>query len=114
MTDHSKGNPKQTQSELQSNAEEFYEFLLNGLSDLAIYMLSPTGIVQTWSKGAQTIKQYGGNEVIGKNFSMFYTIKDQEKALPAKELEQALRTGKFEGSGWRVRKDGSPVWVEVV
>ena len=77
-------------------------------------MLSPTGIVQTWNKGAQVINQYEAGEVIGKDFSMFYTKPDLEKNLPASELAQASRSGKFEGGGWRLRKDGSQVWVEVV
>ena len=116
MTDHANDNPKQaTAGHLQEgNADGFYEFLLNGLSDLAIYMLNPTGIVQTWNQGAQVIKQYLAEEVQGKNFSMFYTKSDQEKNVPAYELEQALRAGKFEGAGWRVRKDGSQIWVDVV
>ncbi len=114
MSDHSKETkPTGGQSQNGTN-EEFYECLLNGLSDLAIYMLSPTGVVQTWSKGAQEIKQYEASEIIGANFSRFYNKYDQERNLPAFELEQAARTGKFEGAGWRVRKDGSQVWVEVV
>lgn len=112
MTDRSQDNPKQAPP--QTTNEEFYQFLTEGLSDLAIYMLSPTGTVQTWTKGAQTIKQYQASEVIGKNFSMFYTKADQDRDLPTSELDLARRTGKFEGSGWRVRKDGSQVWVDIV
>ncbi|HEY9757661.1 MAG TPA: PAS domain S-box protein [Oculatellaceae cyanobacterium] len=114
MTDLSKGNPTNLAEPQYGKNEEFYDFLLNGLSDLAIYMIGPTGLIQTWNRGAKTIKQYDANEVIGKNFSMFYTKSDLDKNLPAAELQQASRTGRFEGSGWRQRKDGSLVWVEVV
>lgn len=117
MTDHSKENPRERTLQQQADSgasQEFSEFLLNGLKDLAIYMLSPTGVVQTWNNGAQAIKQYEASDVIGKNYSMFYTKTDQEKNAPTFELEQASRAGKFEGSGWRVRKDGTPVWVEIV
>lgn len=116
MTDHSKGNPKQFVGEQQSDTEslEFYQFLANGLTDLAIYMLSPSGIVQTWNLGAQSIKQYTAREVLGKNFAMFYTKSDVDRNLPTAELEQAASAGKYEGAGWRVRKDGSQVWVDIV
>lgn len=97
-----------------ATSEEFYDFLLNGLNDLAIYMISPTGTVQTWNKGAQTIKQYEAADVIGKNFSMFYTKADRDKNVPAAELREAAQSGKYEGSGWRVRKDGTTVWVEIL
>jgi len=116
MTEPAKGKQElagqeQVKAELDS---QFMEFLLNGLSDLGIYMLSPTGLVQTWNRGAEIIKQYTASDVIGKNFSMFYTEADKQKNFPSFELEEAARKGKFEGAGWRVRKDGSRVWVEVL
>jgi len=117
MTDRSKENPKQATLEHQAknaDGEGFYEFLLNGLSDLAVYMLSPTGVIQTWNKGARTIKGYEAAEVVGKNFSMFYTESDQKMNVPGSELEEASQTGKFEGTVWRIRKDGLRVWVDIV
>jgi PAS domain S-box-containing protein len=117
MTQNTRETPGQTDSERRLEAgvnEDFYKFLLEGLTDLAIYMLDQDGIVQTWNAGAKKLKKFEANEVIGKSFAMFYSKADVERNLPALELEQASRTGKFEGSGWRLCKDGSRVWVDIV
>ncbi|HEY9791924.1 MAG TPA: PAS domain S-box protein [Candidatus Obscuribacterales bacterium] len=116
MTDHSAAAKARAipEQHLNETTQEFCMFLINGLTDIAIYMLSPTGHVQTWSAGAQILKQYEAAEVMGKHFSMFYTKPDQDRNFPNYELEQATRSGKFEGAGWRVRKDGTQIWVDVV
>jgi PAS domain S-box-containing protein len=91
-----------------------FELLVSGISDYAIYMLSPEGIVVSWNSGAERFKGYKANEIIGQHFSRFYPEEDQKAGLPAKALDTALREGKFEAEGWRVRKDGSQFWTSVV
>jgi PAS domain S-box-containing protein len=91
-----------------------YRLLVEGISDYAIYLLSPEGIVTSWNRGAQRFKGYAAEEIIGRHFSEFYTPEDREANLPARALETALREGKFEREGWRVRKDGSRFWAYVV
>ncbi|SHN06527.1 PAS domain S-box-containing protein [Duganella sacchari] len=94
-------------------AERFRQFIM-GVTDYAIYMLSPQGVVVTWNAGAQRFKGYHPDEIIGRHFSMFYTPEDQAAGRPARALELARTTGKFEDEGWRVRKDGSRFWASVV
>ncbi|NVM74431.1 PAS domain S-box-containing protein [Duganella sp. SG902] len=94
-------------------AERFRQFIM-GVTDYAIYMLSPDGTVVTWNAGAQRFKGYPPEEIIGRHFSMFYTDEDRARGRPAWALEVARTTGKFEDEGWRVRKDGSRFWASVV
>lgn len=106
------------QRNVQSNvdaieAERFRQFIL-GVTDYAIYMLSPQGVVVTWNAGAQRFKGYHPDEIIGRHFSMFYTEEDRAAGRPAHALQEARSTGKFEDEGWRVRKDGSRFWASVV
>src|SRR6476659_563924 len=91
-----------------------FELLVAGISDYAIYMLSPEGIVVSWNSGAERFKGYKANEIIGQHFSRFYSEEDQKIGLPAKALDIALREGKFEAEGWRIRKNGSRFWTSVV
>src|SRR3982751_4896969 len=77
-------------------------------------MLDPEGRVTSWNPGAERIKGYTADEIIGQHFSSFYTEEDHTAGLPKKVLETARREGKFEGEGWRVRKDGSRFWASVV
>jgi PAS domain S-box-containing protein len=93
---------------------ERYRLLVGSITDYAIYMLDPTGLVTSWNPGAQRFKGYAPAEIIGKHFSRFYTREDQEVGLPARALKAAEQEGKFEGEGWRVRKDGSHFWAHVV
>lgn len=86
-------DPMEPKQIMQDIEKEFFDFIVNGLADLPIYMLSPTGVIQTWSVGAKTLKQFDASDVLGKNFSMFYTKPDLEKNLPARELVQAAQTG---------------------
>jgi PAS domain S-box-containing protein len=94
-------------------AERFRQFIM-GVTDYAIYMLSPEGVVVTWNAGAQRFKGYHPDEIIGRHFSMFYTDEDRARGRPVLALELARTNGKFEDEGWRVRKDGSRFWASVV
>jgi PAS domain S-box-containing protein len=75
--------------------------------------MDATGHIRTWNEGAQRIKGYNKNEIVGKHFSIFYTDPDKERNHPAHELEQALKHGSYEEEGWRVRKDGSLFWAAI-
>jgi PAS domain S-box-containing protein len=95
-------------------SEERFRLLVEGVTDYALYMLSPTGIITNWNAGAQRIKGYTADEVVGTHFSRFYTEEDRAAGLPAQALETAAREGRFEREGWRVRKDGTRFWTNVV
>ena len=88
--------------------------LVAGIRDFAIYLLDPDGVISSWNAGAQRFKGYQPDEIIGQNFSRFYTPEDQAAGQPRKGLDTALAEGKFESEGWRVRKDGSRFWASVV
>lgn len=95
-------------------SEEQFRLLVQGVTDYAIYMLDPHGIVTSWNAGAQRIKGYAPHEVIGTHFSRFYRPEDAERGQPAVALATALAEGRFESEGWRVRKDGTQFWANVV
>jgi len=88
--------------------------LVEAITDYAIYMLDPDGTVTSWNPGAKRFKGYDESEIIGENFSRFYTEEDRKSGLPQRALETAKREGKFEQEGWRVRKDGTKFWAYVV
>jgi PAS domain S-box-containing protein len=91
-----------------------FRLLIETITDYAIYMPDPAGIVTSWNPGAQRFKGYAPGEIIGQHFSRFYTEEDRASDLPGRALETALREGKFESEGWRVRKDGTRFWAYVV
>ena len=91
-----------------------YRMLIEAITDYAIYMLDSDGIISSWNPGAQRFKGYQESEILGEHFSRFYTDADRAAGLPQIALETAARTGKFEGEGWRVRKDGSRFWAYVI
>ncbi len=91
-----------------------YRLLVEAVTDYAIYMLDPDGIVTSWNPGAQRFKGYTADEIIGEHFSRFYQEHDRAAGLPLKSLMTAKSEGKFESEGWRVRKDGSRFWAHVV
>jgi PAS domain S-box-containing protein len=95
-------------------SEERLRLLVESVRDYAIFMLDPDGTVRGWNSGAQAIKGYSADEIIGRHFSVFYTPEDQRAGKPATELEQALVAGRVEDEGWRVRKDGTLFWANVV
>jgi PAS domain S-box-containing protein len=96
------------------DTERHFRILVEGVTDYAIFMLDPTGVVTNWNPGAQRIKGYSREEIVGQHFSRFYTDKDRENRVPHKALEIAAQTGKIEMEGWRVRKDGTTFWASVV
>ncbi|MET4745146.1 PAS domain S-box-containing protein [Bradyrhizobium japonicum] len=100
--------------EASQSAEGRYRMLVEAVTDYAIYMLDPTGIVSSWNPGARRFKGYEESEIIGEHFSRFYTEEDRKSELPRRALETAAREGKFEAEGWRVRKDGSRFWAYVI
>jgi PAS domain S-box-containing protein len=91
-----------------------FRLLVEGISDYAIYMLSPSGVITSWNLGAERFKGYKSKEIIGRHFSTFYTAEDRAAGLPDRALAVAAAEGKFESEGWRVRKDGSHFWAYVV
>jgi diguanylate cyclase (GGDEF)-like protein/PAS domain S-box-containing protein len=94
-------------------SERNFSFLVRGISDCAIYMLDLEGRVRNWNAGAQRLKGYAEDEVIGLHVSSFYTPEDREAALDRVALEAARSQGRYHGEGWRVRKDGSRFWAHV-
>jgi len=98
----------------QLPSEKLFRYLIDSVWDYAIFLLDLEGHVSSWNPGAQRLKQYTSAEVIGKDFSIFYTAADRDRGKPAIELAVAAKTGKFEDEGWRVRKDGSRFWANVI
>ena len=94
--------------------EQLYERLVQAVVDYAIFMLDPEGRVMSWNPGAEKIKGYTAEEIIGRHFSQFYTEEDRRAGKPERGLETAAAQGRFESEGWRVRKDGSRFWALVV
>ena len=88
--------------------------LAEGVLDYAVYMLDPAGNVVSWNSGAERFKGYSAAEIVGSHFSRFYAEEDRRSGLPARALDLALREGRFENEGWRVRKDGTRFWAHVV
>lgn len=95
-------------------AEQRYRLLVEGVTDYAIFSLDPHGNVTSWNSGAQKIKGYTADEIIGSHFSRFYTPEDREARMPEKVLRTAIENGHFEGEGWRMRKDGTRFWSSIV
>jgi PAS domain S-box-containing protein len=91
-----------------------FQRLVDAVIDYAIFQLDQTGHVSTWNSGAQRIKGYTQDEIIGRHFSTFYTEEDRAAGVPQRALETALKSGKYEAEGWRVRKDGTRFWASVV
>ncbi len=101
-------------AEALKESERHFRLLVNGVTDYALYMLDPNGIVTNWNAGGQRIKGYLPEEIIGQHFSRFYSPADQAAGRPARALRLALENGRYEEDGWRVRKDGTFFWASVV
>ena len=95
-------------------SEEKLRLMIASVRDYALYMLDPEGRVASWNPGAELIKGYRAEEIVGQHFSRFFTAEDVEKGKPARELEIARTRGRFEEEGWRVRKDGTRFWANVI
>jgi formate hydrogenlyase transcriptional activator len=104
---------KQVETALR-RSEERFRLLVEGASDYAIFMLDPEGRVATWNSGAERIKGYRAEEILGQHFSKFYPQESVERGKPQHELEVAAVEGRFEDEGWRIRKDGSRFWANVI
>ncbi|WP_299754203.1 PAS domain-containing sensor histidine kinase [uncultured Pontibacter sp.] len=104
----------QDSSELLSDNQDLYRLLVQGVNDYAIFLLNATGHIQTWNAGAEKIKGYKAEEIIGKHFSTFYPEEAKRIKHPEMELRYAAEHGCFEEEGWRVKKDGSMFWANVV
>lgn len=94
--------------------EARYRLLVDNIKDYAIFLMDPTGIIQTWNPGAEAVKGYRPEEIIGRSFTCFYTEEDLRRNHPQSELEIAIRSGRYEEEGWRVRRDGSKFWANVI
>jgi PAS domain S-box-containing protein len=105
---------KRAAQEALRESEQRFRMLVQGVTDYAIYMLSPTGEITNWNTGARRIKQYELEEVVGTHFSRFYTDEDRAAGMPSRALAEATSRGRFEAEGWRVRKDGTRFWAHVV
>ena len=92
--------------------DSLYRLMIDGVSDYAIFLLDPQGRIRSWNAGAQRIKGYAPEEVIGRHFSMFYPDDLLAEGLPARELEIAAAEGRVQGEGWRLCKDGSRFWAQ--
>jgi len=95
-------------------AEQRYRLLIEGVTDYAIYSLDAEGNITSWNSGAERIKGYLAEEIIGRHFSTFYVPEDVSAKVPARVLQRAREEGHYEGEGWRVRKDGTRFWSSVV
>jgi PAS domain S-box-containing protein len=93
---------------------ELYRLLIESVTDYAIFVLDADGVVRSWNPGAQRLKGYTEDEIVGKHFSVFYPADRIAERWPEHELKEAARVGRFEDEGWRVRKDGSLFWANVV
>ncbi|WP_116811279.1 PAS domain S-box protein, partial [Steroidobacter cummioxidans] len=113
LNDRLKSEVRSRTEDLTRTERQFAQ-LVAGVTDCAIYMLDPNGFVSSWNPGAERIKGYSADEIIGRHFSQFYTVEDRARGLPDRSLSLVATQGKFEGEGWRMRKDGSRFWASVL
>lgn len=105
---------KEAQALITQHPGELFKLLVDSIADYAIFLLDPQGFVLSWNKGAQAIKGYRAEEIIGKHFSVFYSEEQRISRHPDQELEAAARDGQYCEEGWRIRKDGSRFWASVL
>ncbi len=98
----------------QAEVDARYRLLVDAIYDYAIYMLDATGHVSSWNPGAERFKGYKAEDILGRHFSCFYTPEDLAAGLPKRNLDLATEEGRYEGEGWRVRRDGRRFWAHVV
>ncbi|HEY3499840.1 MAG TPA: PAS domain S-box protein [Polyangiaceae bacterium] len=104
---------RRSEQELR-RSEERFRLLVENIGDYAIYLLDVEGRVSTWNVGAERMKGYAASEIIGRNFAVFFPPEDIAQGKPARELEAARASGRFEDEGWRVRKDGTRFWANAI
>ena len=97
-----------------AQGDDLFRLLVESVRDYAIFLLNPDGIIVSWNAGAERIKGYAAGEVVGRHFSIFYTDEALARGWPAEELRRACRDGRLEDEGWRLRKDGSCFWANVI
>jgi PAS domain S-box-containing protein len=95
-------------------SDEQYRLIVQSIKDYAVFMLDPEGHIASWNEGARLIKGYTAPEILGKSFEVFYPQEAVDDGFPKRELKEAARVGRFEDEGWRIRKDGSRFWANVV
>jgi PAS domain S-box-containing protein len=109
-----RGPALQAPADFTDLGDEAFRRLVDSVHDYAIFLLTPSGVIATWNGGAERIKGYSASEAIGRHFSMFYTPEALATDWPAEELRRAAREGRLEDEGWRVRKDGTRFWANVI
>ena len=107
-------NPTSTSPDAALGDDDSFRLMVESVKDYAIVMLDPQGHVASWNAGAERIKGYHPNEIIGKHFSCFYPAEAIQRGLPEQELQTAAKEGRFEDEGWRVRKDGKQFWANAI
>ncbi|NUT46801.1 MAG: PAS domain S-box protein, partial [Saccharothrix sp.] len=100
--------------QVEPPGEDVYRLIVDSVVDYAIFVLDPTGRVISWSPAAERIKGYSARDILGEHFSVFYPPEDLVARKPWRELEVAAEVGRFEDEGWRLRKDGTRFWANVV
>ena len=105
---------RKREEETLRQSEERLRLMIESVQDYAIFMLDPEGRITSWNAGAERIKGYKGKEIIGQHFSVFYSAEDVAQGKPTNILNTAMRNGRVEDEGWRVRKDQSQFWANVI
>jgi PAS domain S-box-containing protein len=105
---------QQKDKDLLRKSEDQFRILVQGVADYALYMLDTQGLVSSWNSGAQRIKGFTADEIIGRHFSTFYTPEERANHEPERAMRISLETGRYEREGWRIRKDGSSFWAHVI
>jgi PAS domain S-box-containing protein len=112
---HNRGLPLAPSETIESLSDERrLELLVQAVVDYALYLINPAGYIVSWNPGARRLKGYEDTEIIGENFSRFFTAEDRAQRVPETALEQATRYGRYESEGWRIRKDGTRFWALAV
>ena len=93
---------------------ESYQFLIESIRDYAIFIVDPKGFVVYWNKGAEEIKGYSSDEIIGQHISIFYLKEENDTGEPHRNMQMAMELGQLEEEAWRVRKDGSTFWADIM
>jgi diguanylate cyclase (GGDEF)-like protein/PAS domain S-box-containing protein len=104
----------QQSEQARQESENRYQLLINAVQDYAIIMLDPDGYVTSWNRGAERIKGYRADEIMGKHFSLFYPLEDVRGGKPESLMKTALEKGQVRDTGWRIRKDGSRFWADIL
>lgn len=109
-----KSEIKSNKSQLATMGDDAYRLLVESVTDYGIILLDVDGNVVSWNPGAQKIKGYSAEEILGRHFSCFYPAEAVQRGFPAQELAAAAESGRFEDEGWRIGKDGKPFWANVI